>query len=120
MNRWQKVLPVNRTWLNWCAKFLKSIWGGQPGWMKFVFYVRPHPGLLPQEKEKLRAGFGFADERPANPVARISKQTENDSPSPWGEGRDEGGREPFEIHNLNSVLETAKGIHFLNSFWMDD
>ena len=82
--------------------------------------IRPHPGLLPQEKEKLRAGFGFADERPANPVARISKQTENDSPSPWGEGRDEGGREPFEIHNLNSVLETAKGIHFLNSFWMDD
>ena len=28
-----------------------------------------------------------------NPVARIFKETENDSPSPWGEGRGEGGRE---------------------------
>jgi hypothetical protein len=30
------------------------------------------------------------------PVARIFKQTENDSPSPWGEGRNEGGREAEE------------------------
>jgi hypothetical protein len=37
-------------------------------------------------KEKLLAGFGFADEHPANPVAQIFKQTENDSPSAWGEG----------------------------------
>jgi prevent-host-death family protein len=43
------------------------------------------------------AGFGFADERPANPVARIFMETANVSPSPWGEGRDEGGCEPFEI-----------------------
>ena len=40
---------------------------------------------------------GFADDRPANPVVRIFKETANDSPSPWGEGRDEGGRGPFEI-----------------------
>jgi hypothetical protein len=46
---------------------------------------------LPQERKWLLAGFGFADERPANPVARIFKATANDSPSPWGEGRDEGG-----------------------------
>jgi hypothetical protein len=36
--------------------------------------------------------FGFADDRPANPVVRIFKKTANDSPSPWGEDRDEGGR----------------------------
>ena len=36
------------------------------------------------------AGSGFADERPANPDARIFKGTANDSPSPWGEGRVEG------------------------------
>jgi len=28
--------------------------------MNFVFCVRPQPDLLPQEKEKLLAGFGFA------------------------------------------------------------
>ena len=28
---------------------------------------------------------------PANPGARIFKGTANDSPSPWGEGRVEGG-----------------------------
>ena len=36
--------------------------------------------------------FGFADARPANPAMRIFKGTANDSPSPWGEGRDEGVR----------------------------
>jgi hypothetical protein len=43
------------------------------------------------------AGFGFADEHLANPVARIFMETANVSPSPRGEGRDEGGCEPFEI-----------------------
>jgi len=37
--------------------------------------------------------FWSADDPPASPVAQIFKQTANDSPSPWGEGRDEGGRE---------------------------
>jgi len=40
---------------------------------------------------------GWRESCPANPVARIFKGTADDSPSPWGEGRDEGGREPFEI-----------------------
>jgi hypothetical protein len=31
-------------------------------------------------------------DRPANPVARFFKRTANDSPSAWGEGRDEGER----------------------------
>jgi hypothetical protein len=39
------------------------------------------------------AGTGFADERPAKPVARIFKEMVDDSPSPWGEGWDEGENE---------------------------
>jgi hypothetical protein len=35
-----------------------------------------------QARKWLLAGSGFADERPANPVARIFKGTANDSPSP--------------------------------------
>jgi hypothetical protein len=35
-------------------------------------------------------GFGFADGCPANPVAGFSKAAADVSPSPWGEGRDEG------------------------------
>ena len=45
------------------------------------------------KKEQLLHVSGCADDRPANPVARIFKETADDSPSPWGEGRDEGGRE---------------------------
>jgi hypothetical protein len=41
----------------------------------------------PPEKEQPLSVFRFANDRPANPV------TNYDSPSPWGEGRDEGGRE---------------------------
>ena len=52
---------------------------------------------LPQERKWQLAGIGCVDERPANPVARIFMETANNSPSPWGEGRDEGGRGPFEI-----------------------
>ena len=47
---------------------------------------------------------GLAANRLANPVARIFKKPANDSPSPWGEGRDEGGREPFEIQILHGQL----------------
>jgi hypothetical protein len=50
-----------------------------------------------QERKWLVDVSGLAANRPANPVARIFKKPANDSPSPWGEGRDEGGREPFEI-----------------------
>ena len=53
---------------------------------------------LPQERKWLLDVSGLADGCPANPVAQIVKGTADDSPSPWGEGRDEGGREPFEIH----------------------
>jgi hypothetical protein len=56
---------------------------------------------LPQERKWLPADSGFADEYSANPVARIFKGTVNDSPSPWGEGRDEGG---CESHKLDFTL----------------
>jgi hypothetical protein len=61
--------------------------------MKFVGYTLAltfYP--LPQERKWLLGGFGFADDCPANPVARIFKDTADDSPSPGGEGRGEGGR----------------------------
>ena len=59
---------------------------------KFVFDVRPHPSLLPQEKESPLHDSGFTDDRPANPVAGISQDAANVAPSPWGEGRVEGGQ----------------------------
>jgi hypothetical protein len=46
----------------------------------------------PGEKEQPQSGSSFADGCPANSVVRILKKTANDSPSPWGEGRVEGGR----------------------------
>ena len=55
-------------------------------------YDRPHPNLLPGEKERPAHVFRFAEDRPANPVARIFRKAADDTPSPWGEGRDEGER----------------------------
>lgn len=65
--------------------------------MRFVLYVRPHLNPLPQERKQPLAAFGFADDRPANPVARFFKLTADNSPSPQtgvgGEGRGEVARE---------------------------
>jgi len=36
---------------------------------------------LPEERKWPLAGFGFADDHPANPASRIFKGTANDSPS---------------------------------------
>jgi hypothetical protein len=47
----------------------------------------------PGEKETPWRVFDFSVDGPANPVARIFKKLARVSPSPWGEGRDEGGRE---------------------------
>ena len=47
---------------------------------------------LPQERKSPLADSGFADDRPANSVAQIFKETAGNSPSPWGEGRVEGER----------------------------
>ena len=60
---------------------------------------------LPQERKSRRHVFIFSADHPANPVARISKDAANDSPSPptgvGGEnpspaGAGEGGRRPVE------------------------
>ena len=60
---------------------------------EFCFDARPHLFPLPQERTTWRTASGWRESCPANPVARIFKETADDSPSPWGEGRDEGGRE---------------------------
>jgi len=50
----------------------------------------PSPFILsPQERKWLLDVSGLANGCPANPVARIFRKAANDSPSPWGEGRDE-------------------------------
>jgi hypothetical protein len=38
-----------------------------------VFFARPQPDLLPQEKEQRLRDPGFMDDRPANPVIGFSK-----------------------------------------------
>ena len=38
------------------------------------------------------APFWFLDARPGKSSRTFSRETANDSPSPWGEGRGEGGR----------------------------
>ncbi len=53
---------------------------------KNSFVARPHPDLLPLEQEQRLRVFCFANNRPANPAARISKDAANGKPSPWGEG----------------------------------
>jgi hypothetical protein len=59
------------------------------GGMKYVFNARLTFYPLLQERKQLLAGFGFADDRPENPVARIFRKTTNNSP------RKALGREPF-------------------------
>jgi len=54
-------------------------------------YVRPHFNPLSQERKSLSTVSGFADECPANSVVKMLKGAANDSPSPGGEGRGEGG-----------------------------
>jgi hypothetical protein len=69
-------------------------------WKFTVTWVQPSfcatgKHRVPQERLKT----AFRSSRPGgpntifcNPVARILKETVNDSSSPWGEGRVEGGR----------------------------
>jgi hypothetical protein len=50
---------------------------------KYVLWHALIPAFSPGEGTA-QPGLGFAYDRPANPVARIFKETENDSPSPRG------------------------------------
>ena len=54
--------------------------------------------------------FCFADDCPANSVARIFMETANDSPSPWGEGRIEGGRYT-KLQPRGQVFIEEKALH---------
>ena len=65
--------------------------------MKEWFDARPHPGLLPRGEGET---FGaFLECRAAGMAVASSSKLETDDaiPSPWGEGKGEGGREPMKL-----------------------
>jgi hypothetical protein len=70
----------------------KIILGRANGGMNFVLTLALTLNPLPQERKSPLADSGFADDRPANSVAQIFKETADNSPFPWGEGRVEGER----------------------------
>ena len=53
--------------------------------------ARPHPSLLPREKERVLRDSIFSADRKANPAAGLAQDAAHVAPSPWGEGRVEGG-----------------------------
>ncbi|HEV2435294.1 MAG TPA: hypothetical protein VG077_04790 [Verrucomicrobiae bacterium] len=68
----------------------------------------------------------LADGCPANPGTQLFKRMTDDSPSPWGEGRDEGGRKPMTGHrhwstsgalpeNVNYAVKSSFLLGFLES-----
>ena len=59
---------------------------------KSLFYARPQPDPLPQEKEPHLHVSGFAADRSANPVACIFEERQMALPLLGGEGRGEDGR----------------------------
>src|SRR5271169_2831916 len=72
--------------------------------------------LSPGEREQPAHIFVLPADRPANPVARTSKDAGNASPSPWGEGRDEGGQkltsrsQPFTTRQVVAVPAAQGGV----------
>jgi hypothetical protein len=59
--------------------------------------ARPSPVSSPAGRGFLLSRFRFANDCPAHPIAGIFQNTGTDSPSPWGEGRDEGDLIYFSI-----------------------
>ena len=64
---------------------------------EFSFDARPHLCPLPRGEDFTHHASGLFDDRLANPVAGFAKDAGRGSPSPWGEGRDEGGRETIQF-----------------------
>jgi hypothetical protein len=62
---------------------------------------------LPQGEDFSNHGLGDLIDRPANPGARIFKRTADDPPSPWGEGRVEGGRGSNLLNRRQRARDTA-------------
>jgi hypothetical protein len=57
-----------------------------------MFHARPHPDPLPQGEETAIVRFDFCGKLSGESSRTIFFGTANVSPSPWGEGRGEGGR----------------------------
>jgi predicted protein tyrosine phosphatase len=72
-----------------------SVSEGQGGGESECVSLALTPTLSPEEREIVKARSDNSGGRPVNPVADISKDAERVSPSPGGEGQDEGGR-PFK------------------------
>ena len=79
---------------NWFA--LSRSQTGAPQGVRFHPSVsvdaRPHPNLLPRGEGIAATRFDLSQASFTNPVAGNSPNAETVSPSPWGEGRGEGGR----------------------------
>jgi hypothetical protein len=64
--------------------------------MKFMFAnlpeARPHPDPLPRGEGTAVDGFEFREELLGRWLLSICLKAGSVSPSPWGEGRGEGGR----------------------------
>jgi hypothetical protein len=60
---------------------------------KFGLDARPHLCLLPRGEDLTNHVFHCSIDRIANPAAGISTDAAKVSPSPWGDGRGEGGCE---------------------------
>ena len=60
-----------------------------------VFDTRPQPDLLPPGEGSAIARLFIIGRPSGQPSRRFFKETADDSPSPWGEGRVEGGRETY-------------------------
>ncbi len=60
---------------------------------KVCFDARPHLNPLPPGEDLRIHDSVFPADHPANPAAGIFKGAARVAPSPWGEGRVEGGRD---------------------------
>jgi hypothetical protein len=93
----------------------------------YLFYIRPHPGLLPsvfaalrRDRAEAKGEGGQEKENRSPPLweyrrrdrpddrSITSKQTQV-APSPWGEGRGEGGRDKITIEIEKSSGRKGNG-----------
>jgi len=67
---------------------------------------RPHPDLLPQEKEQVAIAFGVSDDHPVEPTINISTNAATVFPSFGGAGR--GGQSFNKLYQLYSYRFAAE------------